>query len=183
MDNYRGASIGVVVQYENGHILCPNYNDAIVFDNDGKEVQRFARPKSKGTAGEQQAPEELSENHYANFLDAVRARDASKLNGKIIDGHISSALCHTGNISYLLGKKGSPDELREAIKGNKEAMDSLERMFAHLSANNVDTNVEKLSVGAFLKMDPKTERFIDNAEADKLLTREYRAPFVVPEIA
>jgi hypothetical protein len=31
-----------------------------------------------------------------------------------------------------------------------------------------------------LKMDPKTERFIDNPEADKLLTREYRAPFVVP---
>ena len=30
-------------------------------------------------------------------------------------------------------------------------------------------------------MDPATERFIGNAEADKLLTREYRAPFIVPE--
>ena len=28
MDKYRGASIGVVVQYEHGHILCPDYNNA-----------------------------------------------------------------------------------------------------------------------------------------------------------
>ncbi len=183
MDKYRGASVGVVVQYEGGHILCPNYNDAMAYDNDGKEIQRFARPKDKGTAGEQQDAEALSENHYANFLDAVRARDAAKLNGKILDGHISSGLCHLGNISYRLGRKAVPDELREAAKGNKEAMDSLERMVTHLGANNVDLAMEKLSVGTFLKMDPKTERFIDNPEADKLLTREYRAPFVVPEIA
>jgi hypothetical protein len=30
-------------------------------------------------------------------------------------------------------------------------------------------------------MDPKTEKFKGNAEADKLLTRDYRAPYVVPE--
>jgi hypothetical protein len=30
-------------------------------------------------------------------------------------------------------------------------------------------------------MDPQTERFIDNAQADQLLTREYRKPFVVPK--
>ena len=36
MDKYRGASVGVVVQYENGYILCPDYNNAIAFDNDGK---------------------------------------------------------------------------------------------------------------------------------------------------
>jgi hypothetical protein len=30
-------------------------------------------------------------------------------------------------------------------------------------------------------MDPKTEKFTNNPEANKLLTREYRKPFVVPE--
>jgi hypothetical protein len=30
-------------------------------------------------------------------------------------------------------------------------------------------------------MNPKTERFKGNAAADALLTRPYRAPFVVPE--
>jgi len=31
-------------------------------------------------------------------------------------------------------------------------------------------------------MDPKTERFIGNEKANALLTRDYRKPFVVPEI-
>jgi len=34
-----------------------------------------------------------------------------------------------------------------------------------------------------LKMNPKTEKFIGNADADKQLTRDYRKPFIVPEIA
>ena len=33
-----------------------------------------------------------------------------------------------------------------------------------------------------LKMDPKTEEFDKNEEANKMLTRHYRAPFVVPQI-
>ena len=36
-------------------------------------------------------------------------------------------------------------------------------------------------VGRKLKFDGKSEKFVGDAEADKLLTREYRAPFVVPE--
>ena len=71
--------------------------------------------------------------------------------------------------------------IREAVKANKEAMDSLERLAAHLGANDVNIDTDQLTLGEFLKMDPKTEKFIGHAEADKLLTREYRAPFVVPE--
>ena len=121
------------------------------------------------------------ENHCGNFLKAVRSRKVEDLNGKIIDGHISSALCHTGNISYQVGKKVGPDAIREKIKGNKEAMDSFERLATHLAANDVDLNMEKLTLGEFLKMDPKTEKFIGNADADDLLTRKYRAPYIVPE--
>jgi predicted dehydrogenase len=36
-------------------------------------------------------------------------------------------------------------------------------------------------VGRKLKFDGKTEKFVSDAEADKLLTREYRAPYAVPE--
>ena len=61
------------------------------------------------------------------------------------------------------------------------SVDSLERLATHLKANDVDINVDKLTLGEFLKMDPTTERFIDNPAADKMLTREYRAPYVVPE--
>jgi hypothetical protein len=36
-------------------------------------------------------------------------------------------------------------------------------------------------VGRQLKFDGKTEKFVGDAEADKLLTREYRAPYVIPD--
>lgn len=184
MDKYRGSSVGVIVQYEKGYIVCPDYNNATAFDQDGQEIKKFGRRAGK-PAGEKEDPnsaEVISENHYANFLDCVRSRKADKLNGQIEDGHISSALCHTGNISYVLGKKANADEMREAVKGDADAMDSLQRMVEHLGKNKVDLKVDQLTLGARLKMDPKTEKFVGNAEADKLLTREYRAPFVVKEI-
>jgi hypothetical protein len=36
-------------------------------------------------------------------------------------------------------------------------------------------------LGRKLDFDFKTEKFIGDTEADKLLTRPYRAPYVVPE--
>jgi predicted dehydrogenase len=194
MDKYRGASIGVVAQYENGYVVAPDYQNAAVFDNEDKLIRRYGKPpmakdmtesnplpasdKPAATPG---APAPRDEGHFENFIACVRSRKSEDLNGKIIDGHISSALCHTGNISYRLGKKATPAELREEVTGNKEALDSLNRLATHLEANGVDLNVEKLTLGQFLKMDPKTEKFIKNPAADKLLTRVYRQPYIVPE--
>ncbi len=56
-------------------------------------------------------------------------------------------------------------------------------MVEHLKANEVDVMKDKMTIGPVLKMNPKTEKFIGNAEADKQLTREYRKPFVVPAIS
>jgi predicted dehydrogenase len=179
MDKYRGSSVGVIVQYENGHILCPDYTDAIAYDAQGTEIKKFAKA-AKGAAGSAPAESE-SENHYANFLKAVRSRKTADLHGKILDGHISSALCHTGNIAYQLGKKTAPAAIMEKIKGSKDATDSFDRLAKHLAANDVDISTDQMTCGEYLQFDPKTEKFIGNAAADKLLTREYRAGFVVPE--
>jgi hypothetical protein len=51
----------------------------------------------------------------------------------------------------------------------------------HLIANNVDIAKTPLTLGVPLVMDPKTERFTDNEAANALLTRPYRAPYVVPD--
>ena len=32
-----------------------------------------------------------------------------------------------------------------------------------------------------VQFDPKTERFVNDEEANKLLKREYRSPYVVPD--
>jgi hypothetical protein len=56
-------------------------------------------------------------------------------------------------------------------------------MTAHLAANGVDITSDKITLGVPLKMDPKTEQFLGNAQANAMLTRPYRAPFVVPAIS
>ena len=140
-------------------------------DKDGKVIKSWKETKEAG-----EAP------HFKNFIEAVRSRKREDLYAEILEGHLSSALCHTGNISYRLGQKEAPGAILEKIKGDREATATVERMFEHLKANEVDINMDKLALGPVLKMDGKTEKFIGNADADKMLTRDYRKPFVVPAI-
>jgi predicted dehydrogenase len=168
MDSYRGASIGVVVHCEGGYVVVPSYSSANAFDKAGKPVKSF-----KG-----------STNHFANFIDCVRSRKAADLKGQIIDGHHASALCHTGNISYRLGKGTPQAALREQIKGNAAA-EAFGRMAEHLAVHGVDLAKTPVTLGVPLAYDLKTERFT-GAGADKAnpqLSRAYRKPFAVPAVA
>ncbi len=185
MDNFKGyAGVGVYVQYEGGHVVVPDYNSAAAFGKDGKMVKRwgnYAAPKDSEDPGK---PDNSGQgSHHQNWTKSLRSRKAGELNAEILEGHLSSGLCHTGNISLRLGKKQAPGAILEKVKGNKEAADSYERMAEHLKKNGIDLEKEQLTLGEFLTMDTKTEKFIENAAADKLLTREYRAPYIVPEKA
>jgi predicted dehydrogenase len=165
MDQFHGSSIGNIIHCENGNVVFPNYDSAIVYDKDWAQVKKFS-----GGA-----------DHFANFIKAVRSRKREDLNADIIEGHLSSALCHTGNISYLVGSQQDPNEIREKIESNKEALETFGRMQEHLAANQVDLTKYKLTMGEHLKMDPASERFKGNFEANRLLKRNYRKPFVVPD--
>ena len=164
MDRYKGVGIGAIIECEGGSLVTAGYSGSTVLDQKGAELKKFGGKHS----------------HFANFIDAVRSRKVSDLNADILEGHLSAGLCHTGNISYQLGAKHSPEELKEATKANKELAEALGRMEEHLAANKVDIKKTMATLGAALKMDPQTERFVGNPKADQLLTREYRAPFVVP---
>jgi predicted dehydrogenase len=165
MDDYRGASIGVVIDCEGGSIVIPSYTKAIVYDLDGKEIKTY----------------EEGGDHFANFIQVVRSRRAADLHADIAEGQVSAALVHAGNISYRLGNKLSPPALLDAVKGDRDLAESLGRMEAHLGANLVDLYKTPVVMGADLKIHPGTERFTNNEGANRLLTREYRSPFVVPE--
>jgi predicted dehydrogenase len=164
MDAYQGATIGIVTHCEGGSMVIPSYTSAIVRDKGGQEIKKF----------------QGSSSHLANFIDAVRSRKYTELKADILEGHLSSALCHTANISYRLGQQRSPEEIRDAVKNNSELAEMLGRMEEHLAANNVDLQKSPATLGKLLTMDPATERFTDR-EANQLLTREYREPFVVPQ--
>jgi predicted dehydrogenase len=164
MDKYLGAEIGVIVHCEGGYVLVPDYTSAIAYDQDGKEVKKWSG----------------ADDHYANFIKVVRSRKVKELNSDVLEGHLSSALCHTGNVSHLLGAQATPGAIREAIRGEKEALETFERMAEHLRVNGLDlAGAGRLTLGPVLAMDPGKEMFKKNDGANALLTRPYREPFVV----
>ena len=120
-------------------------------------------------------------SHFANFVEAVRARDPEKLNAAILEGHISSSLCHMGNDSYLIGKQTSPDDIRAEVGEHSVGRESFDRLCEHLELNGIDPNVTLPRMGPFLSFDPESERFTTHREANALLTRSYREPFVVSQ--
>ena len=75
--------------------------------------------------------------HFENFIECVRSRKAGNLRASLEDGHLSTTLCHLGNISYRVGRS--------------------------------------------VKFDGTRERFEGDEEANKLLSRTYRAPYVLPD--
>jgi hypothetical protein len=100
-----------------------------------------------------------------------------------LEGHLSSALCHTGNISYRLGAGMEQAKIREKIKGDKLASESFDRMAQHLELNEVNIERHLVTFGESLEMDGKKETFNGNSKANEMLTRDYRKPFVVPAIS
>jgi hypothetical protein len=77
------------------------------------------------------------DEHWANFIAAVRSRKRGDLNAEVEEGALSCNLMHLANISYRVGRT--------------------------------------------LHWDAKTMTCVGDAEANAMLTREYRTPFVVPE--
>jgi predicted dehydrogenase len=77
------------------------------------------------------------EDHWGNFINAVRSRKRQDLNAEIEEGALSCNLVHLANISYRLGRT------------------------IHWDASRLEC--------------------VNDDEANKMLTRAYRTPFVVPK--
>ena len=161
---YRGANVGNVFHCTNGVLVFTSYTNAIAFDNDGNQIQRFSGP----------------DDHYGNFVAAVRSRRREDQNGEILEGHVSSALCHLANISYRLGTQQPFRPRTLAFGDDREAYETLARMEEHLRANAVPLDQTNYLVGRRLTIDAQNERFVNDDEANRMLTREYRKGFEVP---
>ncbi len=165
--DYKGSKIGNIFFGTKGTIVCPGYGGGFLLDLDGRKIKDF-----KGEGGES--------SHFGNFVKGVRSRKREDLNGDILEGHLSSALCHLGNISYRLGVEKPMAEAKE-FTDNKDAKEAFERTLQHLKDNDVDPAKAVGRVGTTLQIDPKTERFVGNDKANDMLFREYRKGFEVPE--
>ena len=88
-----------------------------------------------------------------------------------------------GNISYRIGKAASLEQANDVIKTDAQVLDAVERTRQHLSANGVELNTAGLTMGPKLTMDSAAEQFTGQfaTEANALVKRKYRKPFVIPE--
>ncbi|MDR1385009.1 MAG: Gfo/Idh/MocA family oxidoreductase [Planctomycetaceae bacterium] len=172
--SYRGAGIGVVVYGSEGYLVQSQYGYSAAFDNDDKQIRVF---HGGGDT-----------SHFNNFIEAVQKNDSSLLRADAKTGALSAGISHLGNISYYLGEgnKVSIDEAKKTLEGIKSLdnnIETLERVIEHLTSekNGVDLTKTPISMGPLLKFDSEKERFIANDKANELLTRQYRAPYVVPD--
>ncbi len=161
---YRRIRTYMVIECEDGYYAggwAYNYND--------KKIKQF---KVSGGG-----------SHHANFIKAVRSRKVSDLNADILEGHLSTALCHMGNISYRLGQTANRDDVMDSVRSSNVLTESFESFQEHLLQNVVNVHETPRILGPWLTMDSETERFTGDfsEEANKHLSRDYREPFVVPE--
>ncbi len=169
-DSFHGQGVGNIFKLEEGVIAGSRFY-----------------PRGSDRAAplpEVEVPRRPGNSHFANFIAAVRSRRREDLNADILDGHYSSALCHLANVSYRLGEPTAFNPRTGVLNGNMDATDALARMEEHLSrTNSLKLAGLQLRVGRMLRIDPKGETCNGDQQANRLLTRENRAPFVVNERA
>jgi len=92
----------------------------------------------------------------------------------------------------FLGEKKTPGQKRneggdhfknfiDAVRAHDSSILNAPVETAHLSSALAHLGNIAYRTGRVLTFNPSSERFVNDPEADELLTRNYRAPFVVPE--
>jgi predicted dehydrogenase len=169
-ESCRGVHVGVIFEGSDGYVVMTSYHCGAAFDRDGNRVTEF-----RGGGG--------NHLHFRNFLQAVRSRNCSRLNADIEEGHLSSALCHTANLSHRLGSSVPYCDAIEALEETPHQTvmtDAVKRLEAHLLHHQVDVSQSMVVLGQQLTCDPDSEQFLSHPHANQLLRREYREGFAVP---
>jgi hypothetical protein len=86
----------------------------------------------KSFLGKEQEPgptKTSGENHFENFINAVRSGKRTELNAEIEEGSISTTLIHLANISYRVGRTLHFDAASYSCKGDAEATAMFKREY------------------------------------------------------
>lgn len=164
MPAFRGERVGVIVNCEGGSVSLYR---GIAWDNEGKQLKSFSG----------------GGDHFVNFIKAVRSGRREDLNAEVLEGHLSTAVCHTGNISYRLGEKASAKEMRARVRDVPLFGEMLERLLKHIAAHEIDVDAETVTLGPWLQIDREKECFKDSEPANRLARGFYREPYIVPDLS
>jgi hypothetical protein len=169
-DKILGVGVGNIFYGTEGYVVIGAEGGNAAYTLDGEKMQGFKSP---------------GEDHFQNFVKAVKSRKTEDLNAEIEKGHVSAALCHLGNISYRVGSAkplGKSDDL-VLLGGNEAVSQTWHRTKKHLEKNGVDLATTEYVLGRKLSIDPRQETFVGEGadDANRLLSRQYRKPFAVPD--
>ncbi len=159
---YRGERVGVIVSCEGGTVSLYR---GLAWDREGKQVRTFSG----------------GGDHFVNFIEAVRSGRREDLHAEVEVGHVSTAVCHLGNISLRVGRPASEKEQRAAVEEMPIGAEMHDRFVAHLRAHEVDPALATL--GPWLEVDRENERFKDHPEANRLVRGTYRSPYLLPDLS
>jgi predicted dehydrogenase len=171
-DRYRNESIGNIFHLDEGVIAGNRFYPR--GRTEGQPLPQLQQPAARGPGGG---------DHFANWIAAIRSNRQEDLNANLLEGHYSSGLCHLANISYRLGAPAGFQPRARALGESPDLVETLDRMEEHLRGRDLDLANLRLQVGRKLEFDAQAENFGRNEEANRLLTRQYREGFVVPERA
>ncbi len=157
---FLGSRVDVVAHCEGGYAMI---GSGRVYDNAGKLIESF----------------NSGENHFENFIAAVRSGKREDLNADVLEGHRSTAVTHAGNISYRLGKPAPVEEMRSAVEDTPVFGEMFDRYLAHLKAHEIDPATSTL--GPWLEIDRENECFKDNDKANAIVEGFYREPYLLPK--
>ncbi len=161
---FRGERVGVIVDCEGGSVSLYR---GIAWDNEGKQVESFSG----------------GGDHFVNFIEAVRSGRREHLKAEVLEGHISTAVTHTGNISYRLGSKASKSQMRTQVRDIPVFNDMFDRLLEHLAAHEIDVDGKTVTLGPWLEIDRENECFRNNERANLLARGFYREPYIVPDLS
>ena len=150
---------------ETGYVVGPNYTSGVAFDYDGNELGKWSGGGNR--------------QHFENFVVGVKSRDPADLNLDIEDDHLSSALAHLGNVSWMLGETVAAGSRPSLAADNPRVRQTLESFEAHLAEQQINYAETPLTLGRELTIDPVTERSSDS-EANTLFSRAYRKGYELP---
>ncbi len=157
---FRGERTGTCAQCEGGYAMI---RSGRVYDNEGKLIKSFSG----------------GESHFENFIRAVRSGRREDLHADILEGHRSTAITHTGNISYRLGKPAAVEQMRAAVDNTPVFNEMFDRYLVHLKAQEIDPATSTL--GPWLEIDRENECFKSHDKANEIVKGFYRTPFRLPD--
>jgi hypothetical protein len=178
-DALLGARVGTIFYGNHGYVVIASFSAGTLLDPTGKTVQ------SGGAAFDLQGKVVRvfsgEGDHFGNFVEAVKARNRQLLHADVLEGHLSCAHSHLANVSYDLSLPASAAEIEKTLamlKTNENVRDCLGRTLKHLAANGVELTRTPLRLGPKLIIDHEKETVLNNPQAQLLLSRDCRPPFV-----